>query len=232
MIGYCAKDAGLPHYAERVKNVTIDDVARGITEYGHIRTNYEKERKSITKANIFALAYSFWKNYLTSLSPAPSLVDILRIMLQSGQYTISSSWAFDRGLAGPLSETISPTLWYLITDPTTATRTDVMLIFFGVDTRTAWAIDRRGTSADPFAANTPRVPIHTLEHEDEYSNMTFSQLMHHITTTITAAADADHPLPMATQVQYNAPFSFQTLSPPVFSSSFFPSIPFHRSIFF
>ena len=105
MLGYCSKDAAKAHYKERSANVTQDELAQGITEYAHVRHNYESERKSLKKTDIFTLAYKFFKaNNLHLLdSPPPLLRDVLVWMLQSGKYTIASSWAFgSRGNDGPL----------------------------------------------------------------------------------------------------------------------------------
>lgn len=89
-------------------------------------------------------------------------------MLQSGAYTIAASWAYEHGNTGRLSPDVAPLIWYLILDPTKATRNDAAQIFFGEERgRPRFTIDRRGFANDPFSNGSERVGISTFTDADD-----------------------------------------------------------------
>jgi hypothetical protein len=109
MIGYCAKDKLSKtnnYFRMSLSNITEEEVAEALEKRVREFGNYERGRRTtIKKSNMYQLAVNFMDNKLPALRQhKPRLVNVLRWMLQSGEYTIASSWAFSRGVGSNLMQ--------------------------------------------------------------------------------------------------------------------------------
>ena len=62
MVGYCMKDQGLPHFVMANKNVTAEEIERGIAEHTSLKLNYMDGFIALNRSNLFQRAHTFWSN--------------------------------------------------------------------------------------------------------------------------------------------------------------------------
>ena len=56
MVGYCMKDEGLPHFIMTKKNISADEIQRGIAEHTLLKLNYMDGFIPLNRSNFFQRA--------------------------------------------------------------------------------------------------------------------------------------------------------------------------------
>ena len=126
MVGYCLKDQGLPHFIMTKKNISDEEMERGIAEHTALKLNYMDGFISLNRANLFQRSHTFWTNYLAD-QPNADFAEVLAAMLNSKKYMLTSTLLMNNN--GQMRPEAAEAYWAIIKG-TTVTKFDMMKIIY------------------------------------------------------------------------------------------------------
>jgi len=89
MLGYCAKDEGMPHFRSHSKDVTRQEIDRGKEEYGSMKLSYLDNKIMLTKSNLFNKMHSYYTNNIAPRQVA--FPEVLAEMINSNKYIFAAT---------------------------------------------------------------------------------------------------------------------------------------------
>lgn len=144
LCGYCMKDEGLAHHIYEVKNITREEIDRGIDEYKSLKLSFMDDKIALNKSNLFSKAHSYYTTYMGDTEATFS--GTIAEMLNSDKYMLSATVLMNS--QGQMRHVSAETYWQIIKGEIKATSKDVENMIYTEKPSQVWRVERDVDVAD------------------------------------------------------------------------------------